>query len=157
MDRLKLIAFDEVDLGIISAHTQDAVLKTESLKFQSAGQRFIMELNRFVWEKADAGSAPNSFERRKAILHFERVQSVQAFALNQKDQNAVLDLLAIRFFPSADSNKDNADPSGTVEIAFAGGATLRLLVECIEAQLTDMAASWETTSRPVHEDDNDAG
>ena len=56
----------------------------------------------------------------------------------------VLDLLAIRF--------EEADaPSGVIELVFAGNATIRLQVECIEAQLSDLGAAWSTDAVPDHD------
>ena len=153
MDRLKLIAFDEQDLGIIAAHIQDAVLKIGDLHFDTAGNRFVIELNRFVWEKAVSAKVTQNYERRKTILHFERVNKVQSLSLNQKQHDAVLALLTIRYKNKSD---DDQGPEGVIEIIFAGGATIQLFVECIEAQLTDLAGSWETASLPNHDDDKDA-
>lgn len=150
MNRLKLIAFDGEDLGIIAAHVQDAVLKVGDLNYKPAEKRFFLQLNRFVWEKAGNSAADKSFERRKTVLHFERVNGVQVLAMDQKKRDVVLDLLTIQH---SHENADGADAAETIDLVFAGGATIRLLVECIEAQLTDMPASWETTSRPAHDDD----
>ncbi len=152
MNRLKLIAFDAEDLGIIAAHVQDAVLKVGDMKFEPASGRFFMQLNRFVWERAEKEQATGSYERRKTVLHFERVTGVQVLNLDQKNRDTVLDLLTLQI----DEKKPASDPAETIEIIFAGGATLRLTVECIEAQLSDMAGSWETTSRPAHEGASDA-
>lgn len=55
----------------------------------------------------------------------------------------MLNLLAITF-EAGDA------PSGTIVLTFSGGAALRLEVECIEAQLADLGAAWETPSRPSH-------
>ncbi len=148
MDRLKLIAFDAEDLGIIAAHVQDAVMKVSDLKYKPAERRFFLSVNRFVWENETVGGPRKSHERRKSVLHFERVENVQVQGVDQKKHDAVLDLLTIR-----PVDRDDTKVSDMVEIIFAGGATLRLSVECIEAQLTDMAASWETTSRPDHDGD----
>ncbi len=147
MNRLKLIAFDNQDLDVIAAHVQDAVLKVGGMKYNQKEQRFFMQLNRFVWEKSGDASG-KTFERRIAVLHFERVTRVQLQQLNQKEPETVLDLLTIRY-----NQSDDADPSGFIELIFAGGATMSLWVECIEAQLTDMNASWQTNSLPSHDGD----
>lgn len=152
MNRLKLIAFDDQDLGIIAAHIQDAVLKIGDMHYDPNGKKFVIELNRFVWETATRNKPSKTYERRKTILHFERVNKVQALSLDQKQREAVLDLLTIRY--QNDPN-DDAGPEGVVEIIFAGGGTVHLFVECIEAQLTDLQGSWETASLPSHEDDKD--
>ncbi len=123
-------------------------MKVSDLKFRPVEKRFFLSINRFAWEKETGGTPRKSHERRKSVLHFERVESVQVQGVDQKKHDAVLDLLTIR---SVDG--DDKGASDMIEVIFAGGATLRLSVECIEAQLTDMAASWETTSRPEHDSD----
>lgn len=141
MTRLKLIALDDEDLAVVSAHCQDAVLKSAELEYIPAEKRFVIPMNRFVWENAERKSG--EFERRKSVLHFERVEQVRQQGI-ERDGEQVLSLLAITF-------EEGESPAGTIEIAFAGGATLRLEVECIECQLTDLAAAWQTGSRPAHE------
>ena len=141
--RLKLIAMDAEDLSILSAHCQDAVLKTGDLVFLPREKRFALAMNRFVWE--DAASRKGSFERRRSMLHFERVEAVRTLKIDRRRTDAVLELLAITFSVTA-------DPAGTIELAFAGGATLQLDVECIEAQLTDTGAAWETSNLPGHDE-----
>lgn len=142
MKRLKLIALDAEDLAVISAHCQDAVMKTGDVNFLPAEKRFVITMNRFVWEEAEKRG--KQFERRRSVLHFERVERVSALGVDRKNKERVLDLLAVTF-------NETAAPAGTIELAFAGGATVRLEVECVEAQLTDMAAAWEAGSRPNHE------
>ena len=146
MDRLKLIALDKDDLNVLAPHVQDAILKVEDIRYSAANQQFILALRRFAWEKQVKGSAPN--ERRSAVLHFARVNRVQRQNLDLARKDTVLALLTIQFRPTGDA-KD--DPSGEIELVFAGGATIRLTVECIEAQLTDLQASWQATARPEHE------
>ena len=48
-------------------------------------------------------------------------------------------------------------PAGEIELNFAGGATIRLKVECIEAALNDLGAVWETRTLPEHDLDDEAG
>ena len=140
---LKLVALDEEDLKVISAHLQDAVLKVGDLTYMPREKRFAMSMNRFVWEKAGAGIRRRGYERRRAVLHFDRVLDVKAFDIDRRRKDDVLDLLAIRFAPAE-------APTGTVELVFAGGGAIRLGVECIEAQLADLGAAWETRSKPIH-------
>ena len=148
MQRLKLAALDAEDLGVISAHVQDAVMKVSDIKYSAADHRMVLQFNRFVWETADKGQRKRSYERRLCILHFERVDGVRANGIDQLHGEGILNLLSIRFLPF-DNVAD--DPSGEVELAFAGEGTLRLLVECVEAQLSDLDASWETRGRPKHD------
>ncbi len=141
MERLKLIALDKEDLAIISAHCQDAVAKVGDLQFLATEGRFAIAMNRFAWEK---GERSREFERRRAMLHFERVSGAQTQGLDRANPDQVLSLLAVTFEPGE-------LPAGHIHLVFSGDAAIRLDVECIEAQLADMAAAWQTKSRPAHE------
>ena len=142
MHELKLLALDEEDLDIVSAHMQDAVFKTADLEYDGKHGLFAIKANRFVWEKAvERGQ---SYERRRSALVFKRVRAVRSVGFDRKNGEAVLDLLAIQFEKAADG------PEGTIELLLAGDGAVRLEVECIEVQLTDMAGAWEANARPEH-------
>ncbi|UIJ71336.1 DUF2948 family protein [Aurantimonas sp. HBX-1] len=149
MDQLRLLAVDADDLAIISAHCQDAVVKLKDCHFRAHTGQFVMEMNRFVWEAARERKrfrvfARSSYERRRAVMHFDRVRQVQRLNLDLAASDQVLVLLAIRF-------TETTAPSGTVELVFAGGSAIRLDVEVIEAQLADIGGSWSTDARPDHD------
>jgi hypothetical protein len=142
MDALKLAALDAEDLAVISAHLQDAVLKVGDIDWRPREKRLLIQLNRFAWEKADR--ARRGFERRRALIHFARVEAVRSSRIRRDAPDAVLSLLAVRFEPGD-------APAGVVDLTFSGGGTLRLSVECIEASLADLGAAWGTQNRPVHQ------
>ena len=141
MGALKLLALDESDLVVISAQMQDAVTKPEAFDWAPRAQRFSLIASRFAWD-AEKGGRARGHERRRTRLSFARVTRVQAQGIAPKGDDA-LSLLAIRFI-SGDL------PAGTVELTFAGGAAVRLAVECIEAQMDDLGAAWETRFKPQH-------
>jgi hypothetical protein len=139
MEFLKLAALDEDDLTVISACMQDAVVKTGEISFKPKAKRLILTANRFAWEKqGDKLSVP---ERRRSVLHFDRVMSVKASGVDKTMPEEVLSILAIR--PVEGS-------SGQIDILFAGYATMRLDVECIEVQLADLGSAWAAKGRPKH-------
>lgn len=140
---LTLGAQDTEDLEVISARLQDAVALVKDLVYLPKSHRFAALLNRFVWEKAGAKPAANT--RVRSGLHFEGVLSCKAHNLRRDKPEAVVSLLVIRFTP-----KGGADPGGTVELVFAGGGSLKLEVECIEAGLSDIGGEWAARGRPVH-------
>lgn len=143
MSQLKLLALDAQDLDIVSAHVQDAVMKVSDLTFRASEKRFLMALNRFVWE-----NRPRFFtrrhERRRAVLHFEGVRAVASAGFSRDKPEEVLSLLAVRFEPGPDA------PGGVIGLTFSGSAAIRLDVDYVEARLADLGAAWETGSRPVH-------
>ena len=141
MASLKLMALDEEDLKVISSFCQDSVLKTGDMTYDAARNRFVMTFNRFAWEVTGSGSEED--QRRKSVLHFERVKGVKLSGIDLKEKDMVLSLLAVLFEPG-DS------PAGHIELVFAGDGAVRLAVECIEAQLSDMPAAWKAVARPKH-------
>lgn len=154
MDKLRLIAVDADDLAILSAHCQDAVLKLSDCRYFKDEGRFVVALNRFAWETAGpqrrfSWPRRQDYERRRSALHFERVEAVRRQRLTAAEETP-LDLLAIRFTPTD-------EPSGSIELVFAGGSAIRLDVECIEARLTDLGPAWATASRPDHDRPEQAG
>ena len=143
-DLLRLVALDADGLAILSAHVQDAVLRVQDINWLPRKGHFVLGLNRFVWEKAAAGSSrKRDFERRRAALHLARVRKVQSTGIDRKAADDVIALLAIRFEP-----KDA--PSGDVVLVFAGDAMIRLSVEVLEAKLTDLGPAWSTPLAPRH-------
>ena len=145
MSQLKLVAFDEQDLSVVSAHVQDAVMKVGDLSWRAAERRFVAAINRFVWENR-SGLFRHNNERRRSALHFEAVRAVSSTGISRDEPEEVLSLLAVRFEPGAQA------PAGTVELIFSGNAAIRLDVDYIEARLADLGAAWETASRPTHKD-----
>lgn len=143
MKQLKLMALDQEDLQVISSCCQDAVLKVGDLEYLAGQKQFTLSLNRFAWE-VDGKSKTS--ERRKSVLHFAQVKGVKVSGIDRNDKEMVLSLLAVLFEPTD-------EPGGEVELVFAGDGAIKLTVECIEAQLSDMPAAWEAKGRPSHEDD----
>jgi hypothetical protein len=142
MPVLKLLALDAEDLQVMSAHVQDAVLRVGDIAWRAQEKRVVIAMNRFVWEAPKRLFARHD-ERRRAALHFDRVLAVKTAGIDRGQPAEVLSLLAIRF-------EETQAPAGHVDLVFSGGATMRLDVECIEAQLSDIGGAWEATSRPAH-------
>lgn len=139
-----MIALDTEDLSVLSAHVQDAVLKLQDVTWLPKEKRLVLAMNRFAWEGAvGAHRRAREHERRRSALHFARVEGVRSTGINRNAPGAVLSLLAVRFEPQG-------EPSGEIVLDFAGGATMRLRVECVEAQLTDLGPAWSTAHAPRH-------
>ena len=137
---LRLLVTDEEDLAILSAHLQDAVMRVADLAFLPRQRRFAVILNRFCWE--GCGEDETGI-RMRAGLHFDGVLKVQAQGIRQDNPEAILELLALTF-------TDAKDGAGAIDLLFAGGGRVRLDVECIDAQLRDLAGPWPATARPEH-------
>ena len=142
---LKLIALDKEDLGVLSAHLQDAVMKVGDMAYLPKEKRLALVLNRFDWEKVhgSGNGQDQRRERRQSALRFERVLKARLQNIRLEAKRDVLALLAIQFEPTE-------DPAGRVTLVFAGGAAIQLDVECIEAELKDLGPAWRTRSQPSH-------
>lgn len=139
MDPLKLVALDQDDLAVLSAHLQDAVLKVGDMAYLAGQHRFALVANRFDWEASDRDHG----RRRRTGLHFERVLRVRRTKIRTDAPDAVLNLLAVTF-------EETDAPSGRVTLVFSGGAAVQLEVECLEALMSDLGPVWETPNRPAH-------
>jgi hypothetical protein len=138
MPDLKLLALDTEDLDVISATTQDAVVRVGDMGYAKADRRFALLMNRFAWE-ADGKTK----QRKRAALHFDRVDDVKVAGIDTNAIEGVLELLAIRF-------TQTEAPAGNVDLDFAGGGTIRLTVEVLEARLQDLGAAWAAKATPTH-------
>ncbi|EJB04287.1 Protein of unknown function (DUF2948) [Rhizobium leguminosarum bv. trifolii WSM597] len=142
MTELKLVALDDEDLAIISAHMQDSVFKVGDIDWSPRDAQFALAVNRFVWEGAERKR--RGFERRRAALVFKRVLAVRSLGIDRGKRDEVLSLLALRF------EQKSEGPEGTIELSLSGTASIALDVECIEVQLADIGGAWEASSKPRH-------
>jgi hypothetical protein len=140
MSGLKLLAEDEEDLKIISAHLQDAVMRIGDMAYLPRKRRFAVVMNRFCWEQ-DGEHPPGS--RVEAGLHFDSVLKVQSRGVRQNDPDALAGLLAINYSPSPSGG-------GEIDLVLCGGGQIRLSVECIDACLTDLSEPRPAVARPAH-------
>jgi len=141
---LNLRAEDAEDLGVVSAHVQDAIVRVGDIAYLSRMRRLVLSLNRFCWERAPEKLGGKTVYRRiTSGLHFEAVLSVKTKGIARNDPEALLYVLAIKFEPAGEV--------GSIEISFAGGATLRAEVEGIEGTLRDLNEGWLTDAKPEHE------
>src|SRR5258708_26576674 len=118
MTKLRLLAQDEEDLKVISAHLQDAVMRVGDLAYLPRHRRFAALVNRFCWEDCEEG---NFGVRVRAGLHFDGVLKVQSQNLRQNDPDAVAGLLPIEFTPETHRG-------GTHPFVPSGACRIRLLV-----------------------------
>jgi hypothetical protein len=142
MDLLRLLALDEEDLAVISAHVQDAEVRVGDLAYLPHERRFALVAQRFDWE-----TSPDEAPRRRLTgLHFDRVLGVRCRGVDRGQADRVLNLLGVTF------TETNA-PSGTATLFFEDGGAIQLDMECIEAQMKDLGPVWACQRRPTHDVD----
>lgn len=136
---LKLLAKDEEDLSVISAHLQDSLVVFADMDFLSEEQRFLLVVSRFRWETCTPiKSGPKPYLRVHSGLCFDNVTDVKLRNLDRKDRSRVLELLAIRA------------GQGFIDLLFAERGRVRLEVRSILCHLQDLDEPWPTPWRPRH-------
>ena len=147
-DRLRLLAAGQDDLQVLSALLQDAIIPGEDMQFDRGGRRFVMVANRFCWDlpaekdmkSADGGSV---YQRRLCGVQFLGVARIRTMGIPADRKAALLNLLAMA--------KLN---DGTVELAFSGGAALRLEIDRLDIVAEDIGLAQPTIFHPTHKFDD---
>lgn len=144
---LKLKAIDGDDLQVISAYLQDAVTVPGDLTYLKKQHRFAGMFNRYCWEAQDIEhlDLPEGMTclRVRSGLHFDGILKVESQNIPRLLKNAPLELLAI----DCDEGDDGA---AIITLVFAGGSSLRLHGECIDAYLSDVSEPWPARCEPAH-------
>lgn len=136
---LKLSANDVEDLTVISACLQDAVTVGSEMQYLPKEHKFVAVFSRFRWEDHHAAGKKRWV---RTGVHFGSVLGVQSKGFH-RDPQTVLELLALEVEPGSDG-------AATVQLSFAGGASVRLQLECIDCHLTDMGEPWAGRRLPSH-------
>jgi hypothetical protein len=138
MSLLKLRAQDSEDVHVISAVLQDAIVPVCDMVFQSDAKSFVMVVQRLRREAGEAGAA----ERICCALTIKGVKAVQTHGLDQKQQDRMLDLLAMMVEPT----------TAHMDLVFAGGARIRLELGDWFLAAEDFGEPWPALCNPCHED-----
>ena len=127
--QLKLIALDADDLAVISAHVQDARVASSDIIWRQAEKRLVIGMNRLDWEQTLSGQAQP--RRLIAALRFDRVLACKSRNIDLSSPEQMLELVGIEFH-------EHEAPGGSALLMFAEGGAIRLDVECLECELTDL-------------------
>jgi len=133
---LRLIVQDAEDLTVLSMLFQDALVRHGDMTFDARAKRFVLVASRFRWE------AGQDAERVRTGLHFNHVLKVQHQGLDLRKPDTVAELLSLR--------GEEADGDATIQFDFAGGGSIRLEADCIDAEARDLGESWGTRRTPDH-------
>jgi hypothetical protein len=135
--QLKLIALDADDLAVISAHVQDARVQPSDIIWRQGEKRLVVGMSRLDCEQTPAGETAS--RRLVAVLRFDRVLSCKSRNIDLEAPDAAMELLGIEFHPGE-------APGGSAVLLFSQGGAVRLDVECLECELTDLGADDLGTS-----------
>lgn len=128
---IRLKAYDADDLAVLSAVLQDAVVSVADLGYVSEDQRFVMVVNRFLWE------VPDNY-RVLCGVRFEGIGRAQFRGIDLDRPDAVLEILAVKY------------DEGALRIFFAGGGGIRLECASILCLIEDRATPRRACGRPCH-------
>jgi hypothetical protein len=130
-----MIALDADDLAVISTHVQDARVQASDIIWRQGEKRLVVGMSRLDWEQTLEGAAEP--RRLVAALRFDRVLACKSRNIDLAAPDKVLDLVGIEFHPE-DGRAE--EPGGSALLLFAQGGAIRLDVECLECELTDLGS-----------------
>ena len=104
-------------------------MQTSDIIWRQAEKRLVIGMNRLDWEQTLSGRTEP--RRLIAALRFDRVLSCKSRNIDLASPDNVLELVGIEFH-------DTDAPGGNAMLLFAEGGALRLDVECLECELTDL-------------------
>ena len=139
---LKLLALNDDDLKVLSAHLQDSVVLAKDMIFLKKNRTFLIMVNRFMWEDIERGIFREN-KRIRCGVKFENVLEVKSRNISQKKKDKILELLSI------DSEVKNNKKE--LLITFAGNNEIILIVEEINILLDDVGLSWKVKHVPKHQ------
>ena len=119
----QIIATDNEGLQMISACTAGAKVKVADIKYLASNKVFLLSLERTKIETDQADKKINS------ICRFDFVDKVKSKNIDQKNEELVLDLIAIDYL----KNKDDYE----INLIFDNNAHIALTTETIEVNLED--------------------
>jgi len=139
---LKLLALNDDDLKVLSAHLQDSVVLVKDIIFLKKSRTFLIMVNRFMWEDIELGIFREN-KRIRCAVKFENVLEVKSRNISQKKKDKILELLSI------DSEVKNNKKE--LLITFAGNNEIILIVEEINILLDDVGFPWKVKHVPKHQ------
>ena len=118
-----IIATDNEGLQMISACTAGAKVKVADIKYLASNKVFLISIERTKIETDQEDKKINS------VCRFDFVDKVKSKNIDQKNEELVLDLIAIDYL----KNKDDYE----INLIFDNNAYIALTTETIEVRLED--------------------
>jgi len=119
----KIIATDNEGLQMISACTAGAKIKVSDIKYLSENKVFLISIERTKIETDQEDQKINS------VCRFDFVDKVKSKNIDQKNNDLVLELIAIDYLKNGDEYEIN--------LIFDNNAYIALTTETIEVRLED--------------------
>ena len=119
----KIIATDNEGLQMISACTAGAKIKVSDIKYLAENKVFLISIERTKIETDQEDQKINS------VCRFDFVDKVKSKNIDQKNNDLVLELIAIDYLKNGDEYEIN--------LIFDNNAYIALTTETIEVRLED--------------------
>ena len=119
----KIIASDNEGLQMISACTAGAKIKVSDIKYLASNKVFLLSIERTKIETDLEDKKINS------ICRFDFVDKVKSKNIDQKNEDLVIELIAIDYL----KNKDDYE----INLIFNNNAHIALTTDTIEVRLED--------------------
>ena len=119
----QIIATDNDGLQMISAYTAGAKVKVADIKYLAFNKVFLLSVERTKIETDQEDKKINS------VCRFDFVDKVKSKNIDQKNDEVVLELIAIDYL----KNKDDYE----INLIFNNNAHIALTTETIEVRLED--------------------
>ena len=150
-ESLRLVAKDEVDLEVVSALLQDAIIAGADMHYDAQHDCFMIVANRFCWERTALADMNHStgrsvHERALCGVRINHVTAVQKRLWPADWRDAFLNLLALKLvaMPQQDSGC-------MMELSFSGGPSMRLTTKEIDIVVGDLDGGHPTNLQPRHD------
>ena len=121
----KIIATDNEGLQLISACSSGAKVKVSDIKYLGSNKVFLLSLERNKIEDNQKN------KKVKSICRFDYVYKVKSKNIDQRNEENILELVAIDFM----KNKDNYE----INLIFKNNEHIALTTETIEVRLEDQS------------------
>ena len=119
----QIIATDNEGLQVISVCTAGAKVKVADIKYLESNKVFLLSIERTKIE------TDQEDKKIKSICRFDFVDKVKSKNIDQKNDNLVLELIAINYL----KNKDDYE----INLIFNNNIYIALTTETIEVRLED--------------------
>ena len=121
----QIIATDNEGLQMISACSAGAKVKVSEIKYLASNKVFLLSIERTKVETEQKKKKINS------ICRFDFVDKVKSKNINQKNEDLILELVAIDYL----KNKEDYE----INLIFNNNAHISLMTETIEVRLEDQS------------------
>ena len=119
----QIIATDNEGLQVISACTAGAKVKVADIKYLASNKVFLLSVERTKIE------TDQDDKKISSVCRFDFVDKVKSKNINQKNEDLILELVAIDYL----KNKEDYE----INLIFNNNAHIALTTETIEARLED--------------------